>query len=262
MKEFFEIFAGTLQSYNRSAQGATKILIKNWQIIPASICAFLVFTLTMIVLGQAQMGIVGGFVAGLVQIALLTVYYHWIRQCASGGALKREELIYFDYALFSAIINVGFIFFIAQFLLQTSLQTESARWILPVINLAICIIFNPVPEIIEEHRGDGLWSLREAYEFVLENWIEWFVPFVLILLPWIWLSPAGPLAALSATDPLLPGIILIREAQLFAGRSLGMVVGIILGVILANWFMIFRALLFRELSTGSRRKRAYRMRNR
>ncbi len=264
MKQFIQILTGTLQSYGRSAKGATSALIRNWQLIPASVAAFVFFTFMIAILSQAGLGLAGGFIAGLIQIALLTLYYHWIRQTAGRERLTRQELIFFDYSLFSAIINVGFIFFIAQLLLQSFLQANTAVWVMPVFNLAVCVVFNPVAEIIEEHRGDGLWSLREAYEFVMENWIEWFIPFVLMLLPWIWISPAGPLAALSATDPLLPAMPLIREAQIVASyflASSSLLPGILLGVILANWFMIFRALLYRELSTSSRRKRAYLLRN-
>ena len=43
--------------------------------------------------------------------------------------------------------------------------------------LLIFILLNPAPEIIYQVQHDSpLDVFKHAYEFVLENWIEWFFP--------------------------------------------------------------------------------------
>lgn len=250
-------------TYTECAKGAAQKLYRNWIIIPASFCSVMLFTAAIALFGQA--GFAGGLLAGLIQIALLTLYYNWLTEAVGSTRLRPADLIHFEYSLFSSIINVGFVIFVAQFILGLSAQSMTSFPILAIFSLAVSIVFNPVAEIIQQRRSDGLASLAEAYAFVQENWVEWFIPFVLMLTPWIWISPAGPLAALSQTDPLLPAAPLVWGAQQVGTYLGGTGVGLpalAIGVIIANWFMIFRSLLFSKLASSSRRKRAYQLKNR
>jgi hypothetical protein len=247
-----------IAAYFECAKEAALKLYRNWIIIPASMAALVVFYILLTIVGQTGTGFAGGLLAGLAQIALLTLYYYWINETLNSTRLSTNDLYHFDYSLFSSIINVGFVIFIAQFLLGISLQGTTNFPVLALFSLIVSIVFNPVAEIIIQHRSEGIATLSEAYHFVQENWIEWFVPFILMLLPWIMINPSGPLAALSQTDPLLPASPLIYGAgQLASYSGINQIIGIILGTIIANWFMIFRSLLFKKLSTSSRRKRAY-----
>lgn len=253
-----------LSIYATCARESTSQLLRNWIIIPASLASFVIFSLILGLFGQLHLGLAGGLIAGLIQIALLTLYYYWLSETVDRQRLHWKELIQFDHALFSGIINVGFIFFIVELLVQSFAQSMTSFPLLTLVTFVFSIVFNPVAEVIQQRRGDGLAALQEAYTFTLENWIEWFVPFVLMLLPWILISPAGPLAALSQTNPLLPAAPLVWGAQqvgTYLGGYSATLPALLAGVVLANWFMIFRALLFRRLNSSSRRKRAYQFKN-
>ena len=48
----------------------------------------------------------------------------------------------------------------------------------------IFLLLNPVPEVIYQTRhSSAIEIVRESYDFVLENWIEWFLPFAVVLAP-------------------------------------------------------------------------------
>lgn len=263
-KKLLGPFIGLPQIYATCARQAAVNLARNWIVIPASLLAFVFFSVTLGLFGKMNMGLAGGFIAGLIQIALLTLYYFWISETAERHRLTLKELLTFDSSLFSSIINVGFIFFLAQLVIESFSHGATSIPIMLMVSLAISLVFNPIAEVIQQRRGDGLGSLKEAYSFIQENWIEWFGPFVLMLLPWIWISPAGPLSALSQTNPLLPAAPLVWGAQqvgTFFGGYGATIPALLVGVVLANWFMVFRSLLYRALGTTSRRKRAYQFKN-
>jgi hypothetical protein len=53
------------------------------------------------------------------------------------------------------------------------------------------ILLNAAPEVIYQIRHDSpLDVFKSSYEFVLEHWIEWFLPFAILVLPVV-LSPSG-----------------------------------------------------------------------
>jgi hypothetical protein len=246
--------------YSNCALEASRALRKNWIIIPASLILFLSFSFVLSLIGKSGSGIAGGFMAGLLEILALTLYFSWLQETVQKGRLVPQELLKFDYAFFSAILNVGFILFIAQLLLAAFAQSATSMPLAPLLSFVAIILFNPIAEIIVNEQADGLNAFTNAYQFVIEYWIEWFLPFALILLPWIVVSPAGPLAGLSQTNPLLPAGPLVWGTEAVAGYVLGnsaSIPAIFVGLVLANWFMVFRSLLFRELSSGSRRQRDF-----
>lgn len=246
--------------YRHCALEASRALRKNWLIIPASLLLFLSFSLVLTLIGQSGSGIAGGFMAGLLEVLALTLYFSWLQETIRKGRLVTKEMLKFDYSFFSAILNVGFILFIAQILLSAFTQRSTSIPLGPLLSFITIIVFNPIAEIIVDERADGLGAFATAYQFVIEHWIEWFLPFALMLIPWIVISPAGPLAGLSQTNPLLPAGPLVWGTEAVGAYLLGpsaRIPSVIIGLVLANWFMVFRSLLFRELSSGSRRQRDF-----
>lgn len=253
-----------LQSYAAAATEATRGLWRNWIIIPASVVAYFILQIFVQALSPFP-PFYAGFILGLIQVILLSFYYSWIAETANKQTLRWRELYQLDYGLFSAIINVGFIIFLATLVLRTMLTNLDADWILLCFSLGVTILFNPVPEVIHTHRSDGMQSLKHACEFVQANWIEWFLPLVIFMSPWIAINPAHTLLTMSDIDPLLPAFILLRETTVLAiywGGMGALVPAIIIGIILANWFMLFRAHLFNELDGGTRRRRMFQAKNR
>lgn len=249
------LLVATLNSYKKCILEASKALWRGWIIIPTSVALYIGVTILTGLL--APMGMAGGFVLGLVFCIALSYYYSWIGALVRGEKLEWGELFEFDYPLFSSVINVGFIFWIVFFLIGHMIQGVGVDWILTTLQLGSVLIFNPTAEIIYMERvGGGMHALRESSEFASANWIEWFLPIVLLLAPYLVLAPHMALSILSASDILLPMLTIVTAAvsllpvPFFAAAVLISVLG--------TWCMVFRGYLYRELSSGSRRQRAYR----
>jgi hypothetical protein len=93
--------------------------------------------------------------------------------------------------------------------------------------------------------------------------IEWFLPFLILVSPWLMLSSASVIHTVATqTDPLFPVLLIVQAATVFGHHYLDLagVAVTLLSLVLANWFMLFRLTLFKELANSSRRQRAFRAR--
>lgn len=254
------VLTQTVLMYGDCLKKSARNLLKNWIIIPASVVAYIILILLAIPL--AHLGMAGGFILGFIQIALLAFYYSWISETCRGSKVTTRDLLEFSYAMFFQVLSVAFIFFIVDFVLRSLLLgIEEGNWLLPCVNLGIVIVFNAIPEIIHQERLEGLLALQHAAVFTKENWIEWFLPLVVLLLPSIFLfSPEYVLLSLARAEPLLPVLTVIeniRSLSYFHGSGYLFALA---GIVLGNWFMIFRGQLFIELRSGSRRQRIFKAR--
>jgi hypothetical protein len=103
-------------------------------------------------------------------------------------------------------------------------------------------MLNAVPELIYQCRNSGLDLLVASYHFIVENWVEWFAPNVLITLTgYFLLRLFNPF--LSVLSPPLVIILLALAFGLFI-----------------TYLMIFRGLLFAELNGSNRRARIFKYR--
>jgi uncharacterized membrane-anchored protein YitT (DUF2179 family) len=113
-----------------------------------------------------------------------------------------------------------------------------------MIQIALYVFLNPIPELIYQSRASGLELLSASYNFIIENWIEWFIPnIVLTVLGYFLLNLLGSLVF------GMPALV-----QSFL-RLFG------LGLCL-TYVMVFRGFLFAELQGTTRRSREYRYRTR
>jgi len=109
-----------------------------------------------------------------------------------------------------------------------------------LITLVLYIVLNPVPEFIYQTRTTGLELISASYNFIVENWLEWLLPNILLAVVGYFL--------LAWFEPLLFGLPGFLYFFIYA-----FVVG--LGL---TYFMTFRGFLFAELHGTTRRSRAYR----
>jgi len=109
-----------------------------------------------------------------------------------------------------------------------------------LLRLALFLLLNAVPEMIYQGRASGLELIGASYNFIVENWIEWLVPNLILF--------AAGYFFLDFFQSLLFG--LPAFVQLFASAFM-------MGLLLA-YFMTFRGFLFSQLHGTTRRTRIYR----
>jgi hypothetical protein len=107
--------------------------------------------------------------------------------------------------------------------------------------------------------------LKSSYDFVLDNWIEWFLPLALVLMPLgfsLFVSLSNRLGRGAGLDffqmLILPFTVLSAWLSNLgvAGEAAG-VAAILLTPPLAVAMLLFRGHLFAALRSSSRRQRAF-----
>lgn len=140
-----------------------------------------------------SLGIVGGFLLGALNALLVGATLSLIEQSLSGArSLKMRDLADSVGCYFWEVIGVGFVLWLPMMALDMGTQANPYGQFLSAAALLLLFIFlNPAPEVIYQVRQNSpLDVFKTCYEFVVENWIEWFLPFGVFILP-VALSPSG-----------------------------------------------------------------------
>lgn len=181
------------------------------------------------------LGMVGGFIMTLVGAAVASCYLYFVGEIVGNARVTVAEFRVSIGRYFWSVINLGFVLWIVSLLLGMVTRGNRNGGLLQLmVLLAELILLNPAPETIYQ-RGTygGLETIQRCVDFLQANWIEWFIPNLLIGLP----------LALA----LIAGIVLFGP------------LGVLIGV-LAHLVMIFRGHLFQALDGTSHRQRMYRYR--
>jgi hypothetical protein len=260
------ILSSTLQLYRDAGRATVRSLIRGWIIIVALIVFALAFTLAASL--ARPLGIAGGFVLGAVNALLIGAVLSLTEQAVMGArSLGLRDVIDSFGQYFWDVISVGFVLWIPTMLLDMSLQSNpDSRMLVAAILLLVFILLNPAPEVIYQVRHDSpLDVLKSSYDFVLENWIEWFLPLALVLMPLgfsLFVSLSNRLGRGAGLDffqlLILPFTVLTAWLNsLGVAGEMTSVAAILLTPPLAAAMLLFRGHLFAALRGTSRRQRAF-----
>lgn len=183
-----------------------------------------------------------GFLAGLFLLiadgAVLGAYFYALEQVIRYRKLKLRDLqdgvqVYFRRTVI-AIMIINLSFYALSIL--GGILGGLGSIIVMIGSLGAFVFLNPFPEMLYlKHYSEGE-SLSRSYEFIRENWLDWFVP----LLPMMALAFGGGIFG----GMLLPG--------------LGTLPGFLVQAVVLPFVMVYRGFLFDVLSKSSRRKRQFR----
>lgn len=254
------------------------VLQKTWQSLRRgwiTILAIIGFSFLLNLAQQiaAPLGIVGGFILGAVNALLVGATLSLIEQSIMyARPLKARDIFDSFGHYFWDVIGVGFVLWIPLMALTMVAQTNpNGLFLSYAVMLLIFILLNPAPEVIYQVRHDSpLDVFKNAYEFVIENWIEWFLPIALLLLPLV-AAPggiasffrlsrrAGRGAGLDFAQILTLPFTIIESWLSYLGiaSNVGGILGLLLTPVLAVCLLLFRGHLFARLSGSSRRQRQF-----
>jgi len=229
----------TLWLYATALRRSWQSLLKNWVV---SLAPWAYATLlTIVAWVVAPLGIIGGLVLGLATQSCISSGLHLIKNIVESRRADLRDFINGFTVYLWELLGIAFILWIPLRVLAMALaSTPNGGLIFVLIQVAIYILLNPVPELIYQTRSSGVGLISQSYNFIVENWLEW-------LLPNIVLTIAGYLIlnVLSAISTGLPALLQTFIVAVGMGLCLG-------------YFMIFRGFLFAELYGSTRRSRAYR----
>ena len=261
----------TLTLYRNAFRKTGQSLVRGWMTMVAVVgFGFLLMLATQI---ASPLGMVGGFLLGAVNALLVGATLSLIEQSMSHArALTVRDILGCVGHYFWDVIGIGFILWLPLMALDLSLQTNPFGQLLSyAVLLLLFLLLNPAPEIIYQVRHNSpLEVLKTSYEFVLENWIEWFLPFAVILLP-IVLSPMGLRSFFSLSSRVGRGAgldfsqLLVLPFTILGGwldyagipSSISWYLGLLFTPPLAVAMLLFRGHLFASLHGVSRRQRRF-----
>jgi hypothetical protein len=229
----------TLWIYGLALRRSWEAVSKNW-IVSFSPLAY-GFILSSAVSVVARLGFIGGIVIVLVSQACLSSGLYLIENIVRMGKTNFDDFVKGFRVYFWELVRISFILWIPWRIAEIALaQVPNGALMLAPLEIALYVFLNPVPEFIYQTPSSGIELLGASYNFIIENWIEWFIPtIVLTVLGYLFVEALG-FVTLS-----LPG-----WAQFF-------VVSFGFGLCL-TYIMVFRGFLFAELHGTTRRGRAYR----
>lgn len=237
--QLMDTVRATLWIYALALRRSGHSLRKNWVISFAPWAyATLLSALGALV---ASWGIVGGLLLGLGSQACFSSGLHLIKNVVDAGRADFNDFVKGFTVYLWELVTIAFILWIPMRLLATVLATvPNGSLLFSLIQVAVFILLNPVPELIYQTRSSGLALISDSYHFIVENWLEWLLPNFVMTLAGFFI-----LQILAALTTGLPELIQLFIVAVGAGLCL-------------TYFMIFRGFLFAELHGTTRRSRAYR----
>ena len=225
-------------------------------------------TITFLV---SSLGMLGGLILGAANAFLIGATLYLVELVVlSARSITWSDIPQSTGQYFWEVISVGFLVWFPLLILQMALQANPYR---PVLTTAVFflvfVILNPVPEVIYQSRqGSAFDVVRESYEFVLENWIEWFLPVAILLAPFgltfffEFSSQTGMRGGLDFFHILSVPFRLLANWFQYLGvpDAVSSILIFLFTPILGVLMLIFRGHLFQALHGSTRRQRRFQAR--
>lgn len=256
----FEILViSTLALYFQVLSEAFVALKRNWWVVFVPVFYIIVFVLYANTIGKIFSGLAGGLILGLLQALCIANYLALVAGAVDGRKMAIKDIKQDTVVLIMPVIGVLFAFFIFGLLLGFFFQKGGHFELALAINLILVVVFNTIPEVTYINRGLTMSILQEALEFIKENVIEWFLPLIILICPIIVINPKGFLLMFASSNALMMPKFYFEMIGSSSGTNEGFTFAFIFlfALILTFYFMIFRGLLYKKLSSSSRRKRVY-----
>ena len=238
-----ESLQATLWIYRTALSRSLERLGVNWAIVFAPLAYGAILAIAAVIF--SFLGFVGRMLVTVVAAACASSGLYLIEHIIRESKVALNDFVKGFTVYLWEILAIAFILWLPMTLLsRVAYLTSEGPLILLLVQLILYVVLNAVPELIYQSRVSGLALLSASYEFIVENWIEWLLPNLLIVTAAYWMKDG--LMGLVAYLPFYLWSFLIPFA---------------FGLFLI-FLMIFRGFLFSELSGTTRRSRAYRYRAR
>ena len=234
-----DLVKATLWIYLYALRQSLGLLKKNWRVIFAPLAYGAVLWAGGALL--TPFGMIGGLLLVLVSDACMSSGLHLIENIVkTGKASFQDGMRGFGVHLWE-IVQISFILWVPLTLVSQTLgSTPNGPLLLLFIQLLIYIFLNAVPELMYQSHASGIELLPASGRFIMENWLEWLAPNLVVLAAGYLLVEGFLTAVQTLPSPVATFLVLS-----VSGGAL---------VVL----MIFRGILFTELDGTTRRSRVYR----
>jgi hypothetical protein len=246
-----------LRIYADSFVKTGKVAFRFWWVgVTVIVFQFILFLVGFLV--RPLHPFLGGILLALVMDAVISSFLVMIEAMMKQRKITLEQFKASFGVYFWDVMGVFFLLWIAQLLILQPVLNSGLIWVYWGLYLTILILFNPIPELIYHGRNRSSGSIelyRRAYDFIIANWIEWYIPNVIFivvfyfiyfdnfLLKWVMDFLMGPFGGF----PMVLFFFTKAIVAVFGGTVL-------------YFIMVYRGFLFNALSTTSRRSRLFQYR--
>jgi hypothetical protein len=238
-----------LSLYRQVTVEAARRAIAAWPVA----LSLVVYAVVMVVavIAFAPLGIVGGFLLGLVAAACWSSYLELISQAVAGSkiVIRWDEFKRTFLARLWDVISVMFAFWIIALLTGPFVRGPNGPAASAVIGFAMAFFFNAVPELLYQGKSRSFGLLMDSARFMFRFPVVWLLPNIVF----------ATLAFVAAgrLDVSHPAEVLILFGNTFsspmgiAGIFTGLPIWALpIALFVLHYVMIFRGILFRELVSG------------
>lgn len=222
----------------------------SWPIIFTAIAYMLINVLTInlvSILLNGVLSILAGLILAIISSSLISNYMYLLYNAINYNRITFQSFKEGFTQYLWKVYGIFFIAWIVRYALSIvgNLLGTAGVMVFTLLNLLVLILLNPLPETIYQKYYSSAESIKYAFDFIKENWLNWFVPNI-ILFGIIYLI-TGRLVLNMFTTYL----------ELNFNLEIISIIRYLVGQSLFSFAMIYRGHLFDLLSTSTRRKRMY-----
>jgi hypothetical protein len=265
--KLLEVLITTVRLYEEAIRSTGRSFVRGWIISVAVV----IFAFLLLIAGRIAVpfGVVGGLIMGVVNALLFGTTLSLIEQAVLGRGRMGWRDIWNSFGhYFWDVVGVGFVLWIPVLVLEQGAAAIPHGTFLAAFAFVLLFIFlNPAPEVIYQmQHGSPLDVIRESYEFVMENWIEWFIPVGIAVAPMgmsffiVMTSFLGSSGGLNFFQLLFLPFSLLTQWLVLLGLTpiASSIMVILLTPPIAVAILLFRGHLFANLRGSTRRQRLFR----
>lgn len=226
---------------------------RNWIIIFTGLIYTLISMFSYLIIGtifRGFLGIIGGILIFIISSALISNYLYLLYKIIEYEKVTLQDFKDGFKPFFRKVVTIVIIGSLSSYLFNIILQPMLAGifgyvTLNLVVNLSVIILLNALPESIYQKFYEPWETIVYSFNFIKENWLEWFTPNLLFV------------GIIYLVTGVLINNIFITQFNFTVDLSPKTIIIYIVGQVILSFYMIYRGVLFNELSTSTRRKRLF-----
>ena len=240
-----ELVFATLDIYKKAFVKSFILTLQSWKLVFFHLILLLVVGIAGGLIHSND--IVSGLIRGFITSYMISVYFASIQCAVQNEKASFKDYCNYGFQILSHVISVFFALMIVDLILKT-MRMDFLNYVVAILFSVLC---NPLPEIIYLREGSVGEMIYTSYEFVKENFIEWFLPIILIVLMFFGFNSKAFLSVFSKNPvEVIESFLLLLSV--FSLRLFEMWLYLLPVLYLLMFVMLFRGNLFLALEKGRR----------
>lgn len=222
----------------------------SWPIIFTAIVYMLINILAVnliSILLRGVLSVVAGLIFAILSSSLISNYLYLLNNAITYNRITFQNFKEGFAQYLWKVYGIFFIAWIARYALSivTDLVGVAGITLSNLLSLLVLVLLNPLPETIYQKYYSSAESIKYSFDFIKENWLNWFVPNIILF----------------AIIYVITGRLVLNMFTTYLAFDFSLdilsIVRYLVGQSLFSFTMIYRGHLFNLLSTSTRRKRMY-----